>query len=258
MLHSGSRITGTILGDDGQPLPRAWVIAKRGKQRVASARANGEGRFSLNVPRGEELDIEFLGVDTNGAIEAGIRSGRVTGVSAGTSGVVLRVHRLDTDRTLRVRVVEPDGTPAAGILVFVGRERATTNDEGVAEFTGLTAKQTGVGAHPGRRRDVLWPEIRNVVPAGQEVTLALRAVATISGIVLMPDGTPARGAQVKVIDNNRARYYAGTDAEGHFAALVPADEPGPWRVQVERRGKGLKGEATDVRTGATGLRIQLE
>jgi protocatechuate 3,4-dioxygenase beta subunit len=260
VLRKGTTIKGTTLGEDGQPFANAWVAASLGGRQVASARVDEAGRFSLGVPREGTFDVEFLGATTKrGTIERDNWTGRLEGVPGGATGVELRVRRVEQNRSLRVKVVYPDGAPAADIMVYAGRNRATTDAGGIAEFTGLTASEIGVGAsRPKERDDLLWPKARNLVPNGQEVTLTLRTTLAIFGVVLMPDGTPAVGASVKIREEGRTRYGARTDTQGKFTASVAADEPGPWTVSAELRDKGLQGETSEVRTGATGLSIQLE
>ena len=260
VLKKAATITGRVLDENGQPLFQAWVAARRDGKRVASERSGEDGSFVLKVPQGGTFDVELTGVtQPGGAIERDGYAGRVERVQAGARDVVLRLKRvkIEHDRTLRVRVVDPDGNPEAGITVFAGRNRATTDDDGIAEFTGLPSTSTGVIAlNPPGRTDRVHPTAVTLVPEGQEVTLAFRAAATISGVVLMPDGTPAVDAAIQIRENGRRRYGGHTDHQGNFTAAVAADEPGPWTVRAKL--KGLQGRAEDVRTGAAGLRIQLK
>jgi len=182
---------------------------------------------------------------------------------AGATGVEIRLHRVARDRTLRVKVVFPDGTPVQGVWAFAERSRAETGADGIASFTGLPAGEIGVSATtPPDRKDVIWATPIRVVPAGQDVTLTLRTALPISGVVLMPDGTAAADAsvQVRVAEAGLLRvcYRASTDAQGRFSVPIAADEPGPWILHAERKEKGLTGETKDVRTGDADVRIQLK
>jgi protocatechuate 3,4-dioxygenase beta subunit len=262
VLRRAATITGSVLDENGQPLHQAWIAAKSDGKQVTSARSDEKGCFVLKVPQGGAFDLEFIGVTSARVIiELGAYTGGPQRAQAGARDVVLRLKRrvLEHDRTLRVRVVEPDGAPAAGVLVLAGRARTKTDSDGVAEFTGLPNTSIGVNAHsPPSRTDRVHPNALTLVPAGQEVMLAFRAAATISGVVLMPDGTPAVGANIEIRQSNRLRYHYHSDHQGSFTAAVAADEPGPWTVHAELRGKGLKGRAKEVCTGAAGLRIQLK
>jgi hypothetical protein len=255
VLRKKATIQGTVLGEDGQPLGECWIAAKRDGKNIATARPAADGTFSLDVPQDESFDVEFMGVATaRGAIEQEAFAADPVRARSGATGVQLRVRRLEADRTLRVRVVFPDGTPAAGVPVFAGLATGNTGDDGVAELKSLVAREISVRASlPRGRTDVLWPLPTKVVPAGQEVTLKLRKTVAITGVVLLPDGTAAAGAIVQV----PGIAGVATDAEGRFTVRVPADEPGPWTLVAEIRDKKLSGEVGEVRTGAAGVQIVL-
>ncbi len=259
VLRKASTITGTISAEAGQPLGEAWVAATKNGRQVASAQADADGDFTLEVPRGETFVVEFFGVETERrTIERGDYAGSVAGVASGAAGVLLRVRMIEKDRTLRVRVVYPDGTAAAQVPVSADRARTLTDEHGIAVFTGLHAREITLMAHrPQGRDDVVAPRSLTLLPAGQEVTLSLRTALTISGVVILADGTPVAGASVQVREGDRVSYAAPSDREGRFAVPVPSDEPGPWTLRAELRERGLKGEIKEVRTGDAGLRIQI-
>jgi hypothetical protein len=111
VLRRGTKIAGTVLDDQGQPVPNAWVAARLGGRQVASSRGGSDGRFSLDVPCEAAMDLEYLGLSTeSGSIDRGDWRGRpLEGVAAGVTGVELRLRRVERDRSLRVRVLYRDG-----------------------------------------------------------------------------------------------------------------------------------------------------
>ncbi|MHC4952864.1 MAG: sigma-70 family RNA polymerase sigma factor [Planctomycetota bacterium] len=262
VLKRAATITGRAFDEEGKPLVRTWVTASSDGKQVASALTDATGAFTIKVPVRGAYDIALARpVPRSGAASKFEYRGSVPGVRSGARDIELRVVRvaIDQDRTLRVRVLYPDGSPAAGVRVFVDRKQGTTNEGGVAKFAGLPGKELGASAfRPRDRNDVVQPRFVRMVPTGQEITLTFRVAATISGTVLKPDGTPAAGASIEVREGRRLRYGARADRHGRFTAFVAADEPGPWTIRASVRGERWKAKITDVRTGAAGISLQLK
>jgi hypothetical protein len=255
VLKQKATIAGTVFGDDGQPVADALVSAKQGGLQVTSARTAADGSFTLEVPQGESFDLEFVGVRGRG----GEYTGEPVHAQSSSAGVEVRVRRVARDRTLRVKVLLPDGSPAAGAIVLVDRVRGETDGNGVAVLGGLSARESPVMAVPPRgRQDLMFAAPQNHIAEGQDVTLKLRLAAAVSGVVVMGDGLPGAGAVVTFHRDGVMCYMARADAEGRFKAAIPADEPGPWVVQAELRDKGLKGEVANVTIGDTAVRIELK
>jgi hypothetical protein len=112
---------------------------------------------------------------SGGAWTADEVTGELRGVASGSRGLRLLARPAPTDRTLRVKVVDPAGEPVEGAQVqldmaFDGLSRVGTTDaSGVATFEGLTARARAVGAVGNGRAGNLAP----VVPSGQEVVVRL-------------------------------------------------------------------------------------
>jgi len=255
VLKRKGAITGRVIDDDGQPVADAWVRANQEGRQIASARTTADGSFALEVARDESFDIEFQGI-------SGRRDdyvGEPLRIESGSTGVEIHVRKVARDRTLRVKVVLPDGSPAVGAIVLVDRVRGETDGNGVAVLSGLSARESPVMAVPPRgRQDLMFAAPQNHVAEGQDVTLTLRLAAAVTGVVVMSDGSPGADAVVTFHRDGVMCYMARADAEGRFKAAIPSDEPGPWVVQAELRDKGLKGEVANVTTGATDVRIELK
>ncbi|MFI5401432.1 MAG: hypothetical protein ACHQ1G_00630 [Planctomycetota bacterium] len=259
VLRKASTIQGFVRGEDGKPVGDVIVAAKVGGKSVASELSGADGAFTLRVPMDETFDVQFDGLNRRGRGAREEYVGDPVRARSGATGVEVRLRRLARDRALRVKVVFPDGSPAPGITVHADKSRADTGDDGVATLTGLPAREVVVNAlAPMDRADVAVPAALKVVPTGQEVTLALRKALAVSGVVMMPDGTPAAHAFVMVQRADRVTYAAEAAADGTFAVRVPADEAGPWTVYAAARDKKSRGEAKDVRTGDAGVRIELK
>jgi hypothetical protein len=256
VLRRAATIRGVVIDEDGKPVEKVSVAAKRDGKTVTSALAGADGAFSLDVPPGEAFEIMYVGRGrrANGEEEL---VGDPVPARSGAIGVELRLRRLARDRTLRVRIVFPDGTPAAGINVSCERRRADTGADGFVTLTGLPAKEVAVTAlvRPDTP-DLIGPAPVRLVPNGQEVTLSLRKSLTISGIVVMPDASGVTGVSVGA-RRDRMSYAADAAPDGTFVVRVPADDPGPWTVWASTSGRVIRGHVKDVPTGATGVRIEL-
>jgi hypothetical protein len=259
VLRKATTIQGFVRGEDGKPVGDVIVAAKAGGKSVASELVGADGAFTLRVPMDETFDVQFDGLNRRGR---GAREEYVADpvrARSGATGVEVRLRRLARDRALRVRVVFPDGTRATGVTVHADKSRTDTGADGIATLTWLPAREVVVNAlAPADRADLAVPAALKVVPAGQEVTLALRRALAISGVVVMPDGTPVASALVVVQRADRMSYFADAAADGTFAVRVPADEAGPWTVYAAARDKKSRGEVKDVATGAAGIRIELK
>ncbi|MCK6460540.1 MAG: hypothetical protein L6Q95_11685, partial [Planctomycetes bacterium] len=252
VLKQKATIAGTAYGDDGKPVADALISAKQGGLQVTSAHTAADGSFSLEVPQGESFDLEFVSARGRG----GEYTAEPVHAQSGSTGVEIRLRKAARDRTLRVKVVLPDGSPAVGAIVLVDRVRGETDGNGVAVLSGLSARGSPVMAVPPRgRQDLMFAAPQSHVADGQDVTLKLRLAAAVSGVVVMGDGLPGADAVVTFHRDSVMCYMARADPEGRFKAAIPSDEPGPWVVQAELRDKGLKGEVASVMTGDDAVRI---
>jgi hypothetical protein len=187
-------------------------------------------------------------------------------VAVGRDDVVLVARAVPADRSLSIRVRDPDGEPAAGVEVTwsPAAEGATasvrTDAEGRATLSGLPpAALTLRAAVPEDRREAWFartPE-GTVVPAGQVVDLAFVRPVVLEGVVSTADGGPVPEAHVRAETDDEAGGSATSDALGRFR--LPVDPS--WRTvdleAVAGVGDGgmLLGTASDVAPGAPGIRV---
>lgn len=234
-LAPAALITGRVFGPDGEPFGPSLLLAQ-GERGPASAIIKPNGSFRLKVGADAVLDLFLTGEVRDGFAPI---AGRLDGVAAGTRGVVIRARRVAVDRTLRVQVVDPDGNGVAGARLVVpemaaqANREARTGDDGYLNLEALPAAPFDVAVQNARAWRAKWaaPHPVRVVPAGQEIVLRFRATVAVTGRVLLPDGSPYR----HLVELWRDRTFlasARTDESGAFRVPVPADEPGPVRVQV--------------------------
>jgi hypothetical protein len=264
-LQPAALITGRVFGPDGEPFGPSALVA-RGHGGPASAIIGADGTFRLKVPPDARLDLILTGQVRDGFAPI---AGRVDGVAAGTRDVVIRARRVAVDRTLRVRVVDPDGNGVAGAWIGVppiasrANREARTGDDGYVELVALPAARFSFvvqNAH-GWRAKWARPHAVEVVPEGQEIVLRFRATVPVTGHVLLPDGSPYRYS-VEVWRDDTFLAFGLADESGRFCVPVPADEPGPVRVQVRpwqfERHRGLATAVVDgVEPGGPDVEIRL-
>jgi hypothetical protein len=97
-------------------------------------------------------------------------------------------------------------------------------------------------------------------PSSQEITLRLRATASVSGRVKDAKGVAAERMSVVVEPSaGGQRFYGSTDKDGAFRVEFPAEVAGPFVVNVQSAGRGgvLDVFVEDVAPGAEGLEIVL-
>jgi protocatechuate 3,4-dioxygenase beta subunit len=231
VLREGVWLTGRLLDVEGRPIARALVrVFDRPEHDVTVSTAE-DGRFKAAVPRGAACDVRFDGIVSGRDTDL---SARAEAASPGAD-VVLRCGRVATDRTLRVRVTDPNGKPVAGVRVFLGGDyhetmrSGDTDAEGRASFSGLAARAwiATAGSHGGWYQSAPLA----VTPDGQEVTLTLRAAATISGVVVGKDGRGVRAVAAAWSDADEWFFVSDVTADdGTFTLRVSAEDPGPFRV----------------------------
>jgi protocatechuate 3,4-dioxygenase beta subunit len=93
-LRNVARIEGSVIEDDGTPVPFATIIASlniRGVTPVAE-RGQADGSFFIDVAEGDVVDLSasISAPASNGAQPKSRQTAHVPGVASGTKGVVLR------------------------------------------------------------------------------------------------------------------------------------------------------------------------
>lgn len=231
VLREGAWLTGLLLDVEGRPIAHALLLVGDRPDHELTASTGDDGRIRVAVPRGAACSVDFDGIVHGRETDL---SARADHVSPGVD-VVLKCERLATDRTLRVRVTDPDGKPVAGVRVWLTGDyhetvrAADTDADGRATFSALAAREWSVRAasHGG------WFQSAAVsaTPDGQEVTIALRAAATIRGGVVGKDGRGVRAVAAAWSDTDERFFVSDVTADdGTFTLRVSADDPGPFRV----------------------------
>ncbi len=264
VMRRGGRIGGVVLDPDGRPVVGAQLEVRPQDPSVGNAPADAAGRFALLVPAGGTYSVVFDGLTQS---ERGMKptpwSARADDVAPGTTDLVLRCAVVAQDRTLTVRVETPDGSSAEGLQVHAFASNGgfspsgPADAEGRARFSGLPAKEITVMAMS--QRDWLGALPVRVTPEGQEVVVRLRRAAVVSGTVVGADGQAPARAYVRVYSGTTMHSGTQTGDDGTFRLLVPADEPGPFRVEAQSMigTKPLTVRADDVRAGTTDLKLVL-
>lgn len=262
-----------LVDTEGHPVAQASVTIEQEGRETVSVRSDANGEVGATLSSAGLAVIQFYGgvLSNMGGqrqidVDGGLR-GRLADVVPGTEGLVIRCDRVTADRTLRVRVVGPDGTPVPKAPFFYCRadvpdsmdiRYGTTGDDGTVTLTGLM---------PGRfsmqtlMRDD-WFASRSVTasPDGQEVTLAYRATVVLAGVAAWPDGRIPAKAEARLYRGKDLLLSNDLDKIGAFRLLAPVDERGPFRIVVhgtEADGE-FRGILDGVAAGSTGLRVRIE
>ncbi len=262
VLHDAAPVSGQVILD-GKPLASAFVVLTGPAKFRAYDTTAADGKFSARAPVGTRVDVSLSGQVMN---EMQPIYGERKDVLAGTQDLILEARRVPLDRTLRVRVVTPDGTgvPDMQIVPLDARgwrpaEGAQATDaSGTLELAALPAAEFVVRLWsdppapwaPPKQLDL------KVVPNGQEIVFRFREGKPIRGVVRKPDGTGAR-AGVRAWRGEESVAFARCADDGTFVLHVPAEEPEPVRL-VAYGDEGPEGELPSVAPGAEGVVIQLE
>jgi len=248
-------VDGVLLSPEGAGVPGGQIEVRVGGQRLTRIRTEEAGRFEVAVPCGTTCDLVLESVPSETRrLDFYTLRGRLEGIAAGTRGVSFRTERVAHDRSLRVAVRMPDGTPAPGVLIG-GFLVAQTDATGLVTLEGLPDQEiTLVANAPQGAVGVTYTQF-SVIPAGQRIEVRLRQTLRISGVVLREDGSEAAGCAVEARLEWRLRYSAGTDPQGRFAIEVGDDEAGPFLLRARQGGK--VSDLVEARPGAEGLTLRL-
>jgi len=243
---------GVVLDPSGNPLPQAAMRVVSGGETVSqgmgSPWSDMEGRFKVAVPAHGTCEILLVGVvNRMEGIHTGEIppfTGKVTAV-AGAKDLVLRARPLTFERTLSVRVLQPDGSPLPGAQVFLRDARGglvpganvLTDKEGIAALKGLPDGDVSVWAKPVRlpkAEDWMEASLYPLLAEGQTVTLKFREGLRVRGEVTSTDGEPVTEAYVSAYKGGDMLANVQTDPEGIFSLLVPADTQMPLRLFAQK------------------------
>jgi hypothetical protein len=232
-----------LLGDPASNRPDFVGLDNKGV--LAHGRADGEGKFRLSVH-----DATLARYRAVYVIAGKARHGLAWGQANLKAPAQETVVRLASEKTVRGRLVNVQGQPAAGVrvrvkdlysqepqkegrrFVFVGAlppndfpawpGPATTGKDGKFALGGLSQTLGGFLEMDGEEyaigRAGLNPGKEN---ANQEINLTLAPAQFLDGVVTAADtGKPVPGAKV-VCSEVRCR----ADEKGHYRLRMPADRP---------------------------------
>lgn len=252
VVQTASTVSGTVIGPDDKPLPGllVQVVKAADGSSLGGKMTDDAGKFALAAPAGQEVNIDVSSWPPGKGDEV---KGKLRGVSAPATGLVIRAGKAEMNRTLVVILAGVDGRGVEGATVYAtlavgGRPgTARTDAAGRARFEGLVDDDYTimvVGPGPGPLRDRVWedavpPASREVVPAGQEETFSFRKGVEIRGVAKMPDGTPAAGGTAFFSAADGTMNWLPVDSEGRFRAVVPQAVK-LIEIGVEAKGAGEK------------------
>ena len=195
-------IEGVVVRDDGTPIPHATIEARQADRVISFDHADPQGRFRIPLPKDTRVALHFAGKTIESA-PTGLKrrmvpwTAKLDDVESGTKAVRLVARGVASDRTLHVRVVDPDGSPVSGCTVLLGSNEASkqTDAQGHATFQELVALPTRVSVRFQPNADVPWlrPDRQAATPDGQTITFHLRTAAVVQGVLRAPGGDPLRG-----------------------------------------------------------------
>jgi len=224
------------------------------------------------VPANESLRLKITGEGRGGwkPIVGGLDH-----VVAGQRDVAVRVRSVPTNRTLRIRVVGPDGSGVEGVRCYASPTAAppdrklTTDREGRLLLANLPAVEVSVGIRVdlGSTAAQRWappdPQWKKIVPDGREIVFAFREANFIRGRLRFPDGRHTRGGVVSAWRGKSDCVGSCVAAEdGSFALPIARDEQQPVRLEAAAvrlsDHKPLTARAEGVLPGTDGVELRLQ
>jgi len=245
-------ITGRILGPDGKPVPgaEAVLLGSRGLYGgldvQARATTDADGRFTVVVRAGRPVNLAAIAPGCCAAAGPGF------GLAPDETRDVGTLH-LETENTIRVRVVDEDGGPAAGVELSIESEADpvpegwevlhiasggfggdATGADGRSRFRSLPAGTYRIFLF--YESDFVWNQVRERVPAdGREVVFVVPARVAPQTVRLLlrlegPNGEDVPAARVE-LRSTSGTASGGRRADGLFAVTVE-EQPGPFTLLV--------------------------
>jgi RNA polymerase sigma-70 factor (ECF subfamily) len=256
-------VRGRVEGPEGAPVTMARLEVRQADRTVGHGGTGEDDTFEVRVPREGTFDLVLAGrLDPGSPHESRILRGELKDMRAGATGLVLRARAVEATRTVRVRVLAPDGSPAEASVLASPSARPfyVVTSGGIAELAGLPDEEVQVQVSGAWEWSWLDPKPLRVIPAGQEVTLRFRKAGTIVGRVLLPDGSPAAQASVAALrgKDELATCYAAAD--GSFGLALEPGTEGPLRLRaLHDHLAGLQHAAVldRIEPGASGVEIRL-
>jgi hypothetical protein len=248
VLRRLAKIEGSIVDAAGAKIPDLLIEAlpASGERQRAYADANGD--FSIQAARGETYTLRLAGwrgvAMGSGRLRGMQRErsrwqGELTGIVAPATQLLLRAESPPADGALEVRVEDPAGRPVAGAQVTLRSQEKPkvkeTDARGLARFEELVDEALSLVADPPESLRERLTTSSNVAarPLKELVTLKLREVEPITGLVLDPFERPAPRVRVVLLVDEVPSVAAESDAEGRYAFRAPRGSS--YRVVAYRR-----------------------
>lgn len=248
VMRKSLRIRGTVVDADGEGAGGV-SLSVFGAMLDASLStvSNSDGTFELLVDEPGRYRLEASDSE---------RGKATADVAAPADGVTLS---LEPRAGLRVHVTGPTG-PLSGAFVSVAQSgsrriqaQAVTNDGGVVDFVGFDAMKATVrvGNAVGLR-DAVLDDVTLVLHRMTEVSIALDAGVSVSGIVVDEANVPLAGATVM---SDPPTISVATDDRGAFT-LEALDPEQTYALRVETEGRA-QAAPTSVRGARDDVRLVL-
>ena len=247
-VRRGARVSGRVLDAQDAPVT-AWVEAFDGARQVGDAMADAEGRFSLLVPPGHNVDLQAsIPRAVNEVVERkGMRQfAERAQVPPGAADVLLRMGGEPEERSIEVEVVDAEGRPVAGASAtasFPGenpmqRRGARTGADGRARIDGVprapVTLRVSLPQDPVRLPGFTWGlAARRLASTTDAARFVVAAPRVLLGRVVREDGTPCGGAVVNAWIAQGAHSSGRADEEGRFETFVDGGIAAPIHVTAQ-------------------------
>jgi hypothetical protein len=269
-FRRGKRLRLLVLDPDDVPIPGVQVEMDIAAEWPVYGQADDDGRIE-QIVTAESVDVRVRGTrvvtgeDRSARVEPVAVGGQWRGLRPGGEEVTLRCVAVATDRTLSVRVLDPEGLPIEGAQVGVTMTSITslTDVEGMALLENLRAEPLSVWAFAPPHKDgrvlVRPAPVEVTEPSGQTIEVRFRRAARVTGVVFDAAGKLIRGASVTARLGDVVLGTCVSETGGVFDLDVPADTA-PFRLTATWATTGGASVTTvldDVRPNAD-VRLQAE
>lgn len=257
-------VRGSVIGPNGEPQPlfrvRLFTIKENGKRRQTKSQRGRGGAFVLEeIGPGEyEIEIRF-GVLVPSSIRFDVQQEHQPGAAS-----LDLLFKLERSASISGLVVDAEGNAVSNAVIVAfnyasgNLERLLSDEDGTFTLRNLGLTPWVLIARKEGYADT--PPIATRVRGGhakEGVTLTLRPIGSVSGVVLLEDRTPAAGTKVHLYHSKESDppLLAGTklarggttqntraDERGYFSFAL--NSPGAYRLHAELR------EYTGTKTSA--------
>ncbi|MFT3696491.1 MAG: carboxypeptidase regulatory-like domain-containing protein [Kofleriaceae bacterium] len=216
MLVPGAPISGTVVDQDGHPVPKASVTLEQSHWRD-SVDADDTGRWTMPFVGAGNVRIKASGdgflADDGMTIANGAQ---------GTRGVVVKIQ---VGAIARGTVVDDHGAPVVRAMVTVGDSTDYSDDKGHFNVVGIKPGIVDVVATS--ETGVALPQKREVV-IGRPLDLQLVIVASsISGIVRDHHGDPVADVMIQAkrvgVEDQNVNGWSGDDGHFDLGGVIPGE-----------------------------------